>query len=447
MKSMSITRSLSVPLALVLALSLTGCGVFGGKDKPSTPTVGKRVPILSKVDTSATVDPALAAVAVVVEPAKVNEEWAQAGGTPSKSYGNLALAGSPSYAWSAKITGSSKKQRLAAAPVIGGGGLFVMDTNAVLHAFDAATGAVRWTHGFQVQGDGSNSVYGGGAAYSDGRVYITTGMGEVAALDAADGKVLWKVKPAGPLRGSPTIAFNSVFVMTQSNQLFSLNAADGAQQWNRAASVGQTGVFGVAAPAAAQGTVIAGFSTGELIAYRYENGRELWTDALARTSLSTTVGVLTDIDADPIIDRSRVYALGQGGRMAAYELVTGQRIWELNLAGISTPAISGDWIFTLTDDARLLCIARSSGKVRWLTQLAKFENEKKKNGAIFWSGPVLAGDKLWFVNSNGQVFSAAVADGQPVLVTDLKTPITLAPIVANNTLYILDDSGKITALR
>ena len=57
----------------------------------------------------------------------------------------------------------------------------------------------------------------------------------------------------------------------------------------------------------------------------------------------------------------RVYALGQGGRMAAYELLTGQRIWELSLAGISTPAIAGEWIFTLTDDARILAIARSMG--------------------------------------------------------------------------------------
>ncbi|MFM5953943.1 MAG: PQQ-binding-like beta-propeller repeat protein [Novosphingobium sp.] len=447
MTSIPVTRRIAAPLVVVLAFGLAGCGVLGGKDKPATPTVGNRVPILSKVDTSAKVDPALAEQAVVVTPATVNAEWPQAGGTPSKSYGNLALSASPGYAWSAKIAGSSKKQRLAAAPVIGGGMLFVMDTNGTLHAFDAASGGARWTQGFQIKGDGASSVYGGGASFADGHVYVTTGMGEVAALQASDGKVLWKVKPAGPLRGSPTIAFNSVFVMTQANQLISLNAADGVQQWNRAASVGQTGVFGVAAPAAGAGTVIAGFSTGELIAYRYENGRELWSDALARTSLSTTVGVLTDIDADPIIDRGRVYALGQGGRMAAYELVTGQRIWELNLAGISTPAVSGDWIFTLTDDGRLLCIARSTGKVRWLSQLATFRNQKKKKNAIFWSGPVLAGDRLWFVNSLGQVYSASVTDGQPTLVTEVKAPVTLAPVVANNTLYVLDDSGKITALR
>ncbi len=140
--------------------------------------------------------------------------------------------------------------------------------------------------------------------------------------------------------------------MTQDNQIHALSTADGSLIWQETAATGQSGVFGVAAPAAGQGTVIAGYSQGELVAYRYENGRNLWSDALARTSISTQVGTLTDVDADPIIDDGRVYALGQGGRMAAYELVTGQRIWELALAGISTPAIAGEWVFTLTDDSR-----------------------------------------------------------------------------------------------
>jgi len=442
-----ISRRLTAPLAVVLAVSLAGCGVFGGKDKPKTPTLGNRIPILSRVDTGAKVDPLLASVSVIVPPAAANPDWPQAGGTASKSYGNLELAANPGRSWTAQVAGSDNKQRLAASPVVGGGQLFVMDTAGTVHAFDAQTGARRWSTAFSIKGDGQSSIYGGGASYADGRVYITTGLGEVAALEATNGSILWKVKPAGPLRGSPTIAFNSIFVMTMDNQLYSLNAADGAALWNEAASSGQTGVFGVAAPAAGQGTIVSGFSTGELVAYRYENGRQLWSDALARTSLSTTVGVLTDIDADPIIDRGRVFALGQGGRMAAYELVSGQRIWELNLAGISTPAIAGDWIFTLTDDGKLLCIQRATGKVRWLTQLARFENEEKKKNPIFWTGPVLAGGRLWFANTNGQVYSAGVEDGAPVLLSELKEPVTLAPIVAGGTLYILDDSGRITAFR
>ena len=447
MQSTSLTRRFAVPLALVLALGLSGCGVFGGKGKPTTPTVGNRIPILSRVESGAKVDPALAGVAVVLPPASSNPEWPQAGGTANKSYGHLALPAAPQRGWSASIAGSSSKHRLAAAPVIGGGQLFAMGTDGMVHAFDAATGAARWTQSFKISGDGSSSVFGGGASFDSNKVYITTGVGEVAALDAATGKQLWKAKPAGPLRGSPTIAFGLVFVMTQDNQIHALNSEDGTNGWNQSASSGQTGVFGVGAPAAGQGTVVAGFSTGELVAYRYENGRQLWADALARTSLSTTVGVLTDIDADPIIDRGRVYALGQGGRMAAYELTSGQRIWELNLAGISTPAIAGDWIFTLTDDGKLLCIARTSGKVRWMTQLARFKNETKRKNAIYWTGPVLAGDRLWFANSNGQVYSAASGDGSIALLAELKSPVTLAPVVANGTLYVLDDSGKISSFR
>lgn len=447
MKASSRSFPAAVPLAAILALALSGCGVFGGKGGPKTPTVGNRVPILSTIESGAKVDPELASLSVILPPEETNAEWPQAGGTASKSYGHLALSGSPARLWSASIAGSSNKRRLAAAPVVGDGKLFVMGTDGVVSAFDAATGARRWTHRFDVTGDGESSVFGGGASYDSGRVYVTNGVGEVAALDASSGSQIWKVKPAGPLRGSPTIAFNSVYVMTQDNQIHALNAADGATLWQESGSQGRAGVFGVAAPAAGQGTVIAGYSTGELSAYRYENGRTLWADALARTSISTQVGTLTDVDADPIIDRGQVFALGQGGRMAAYDLVTGQRIWELNLAGISTPAVAGDWVFTLTDDAKLLCIARGTGKVRWMTQLSRWKDEKDKKGPIFWTGPVLAGNRLWVANSRGALAYANVADGAVGNFAELGDAVSLAPVVANGVLYVLDDSGKISAYR
>ena len=441
------SRRIAAPLLLVLALGLSGCGVFGGKGKPTTPTVGNRVPILSRIESGAKADPALRDVAVVLPPAEANPEWPQAGNTANKSYGNLALAAAPQRLWTVSIAGSNNRRRLAATPVIGEGKMFVMDTEGVVHAYDAQSGAPLWTKSFEIKGDGAPSVFGGGATYDGGRVYVTTGIGDVAALDAKNGSELWKVKPAGPLRGSPTVALNAVYVMTQNNEIYALNAADGAPLWNESGSLGQAGVFGVAAPAVGQGTIVAGYSSGELSAYRYENGRGLWSDALARTSLATTVGVLTDIDADPIIDRGRVFALGQGGRMAAYELVSGQRIWELNLAGISTPAIAGDWIFVLTDEAKLLCIARTTGKVRWVTQLQRYKNDEKRKNPYYWSGPTLAGDRLWLTNSRGEVYSANAADGAATLYTSMGEAISHAPVVAGQIMYVMDDGGHIAAFR
>lgn len=449
MTATRLSASLRSAALLAAALSLSACagGLFGGGGKKNTPTVGNRVPILSRIESGAKVDPELANVAVALPGAQANAEWAQTGGSASKSAGHFALGATPQRIWTAQIAGSSQRVRLASAPVVGGGRLYAVGSDGAITAFDAATGARVWVHTADVDKNLRSAVFGGGVSFADGRVYATNGAGEVLALDAATGGPVWKVKPAGPLRGAPTVDFGSVYVMTQDNQIVALNAADGKLQWQESASSTDSGVFGVAAPAAGQGTVIAGYSSGELVAYRYENGRSLWSDALARTNISTQVGSLNDIDADPIIDAGRVYALGQGGRMAAYELVTGQRIWELNLAGISTPALAGDWIFTLTDDARLLAIARASGKVRWISQLTRYRDEEDKKGAIFWQGPVLAGDALWTVNSEGELWRVNPADGVATRFTELKQPISLAPIVADQTLYILDDSGRISAFR
>jgi outer membrane protein assembly factor BamB len=435
-------------LAGVLAVGLSGCkgGLFGGGKDKTTPTIGNRVPILSRIESGAEVDPALAGISVVLPPQRNSTEWAQAGGSASKSYGHLALAETPTKVWTAQVAGSTNRVRLAAAPVIGGGKLFAEGTDGAIVAFDKNTGAKLWERGdTEMTRDQTPSAFGGGVSYDNGKLYATNGVGDVKALDAETGEVLWKVKPAGPLRGSPTIAFGQLFVMTQDNQLISLAMADGSLVWDESGSNTQSGVFGVAAPAAGQGTIVAGYSSGELTAYRYENGRSLWSDALARTNISTTVGSVTDIDADPIIDSGRVYALGQGGRMAAYELVSGQRIWELNLAGISTPAIAGEWIFTLTDDARLLAIARSSGRVRWITQLRGFKDEKDKEGPIFWTGPVLAGGQLWVASSRGEVWKVSAGEGSASLFAKVDAPVSLSPVVADGVLYLIDDGGTIHA--
>lgn len=434
-------------LAPVLAMTLAGCNAFGGSEEPTTPTTGNRISILSRIATEIVADPALADVAVVVPPARENANWPQGGGNAAKAPGHVTLGDAPVRAWTAQIAGTTKTRRLAAAPVVADGLVFAVDTGAVVYAFDAQTGAVRWKHEIAVSGDLRDATFGGGVSWAGGRVYATNGVGDVVALEAATGQVVWRVKPAGPLRGAPTVAFNIVFVMTQDNQIHALSTTDGAPIWQDVAASGQSGVFGVAAPAAGQGTVIAGYSSGELVAYRFENGRNLWSDALSRTSISTQVGTLTDVDADPIIDSGRVYALGQGGRMAAYELTTGQRIWELTLAGISTPSVVGEWVFTLTDDARLLAIQRSTGRIRWVTQLAAFRDAVDREGPIFWTGPVLANNRLWVASSRGVISSVDINSGVATEFTELKDGVSLPPVVAGNTLYILDDSGRITAWR
>jgi outer membrane protein assembly factor BamB len=437
-------------LALAAASLLGGCGGLGigGKGKKNvTPTVGERISVLSR-ERVLEVDPELSAVAVTLPPALANSEWTQSGGNAAKSMGHLALGSAPAMVWRVGTgEGNSNQGQLASSPVIGEGRIFTIDTRAVVRAISPENGATIWQA--QVRGENApeGALFGGGVAYDNGRIYATNGAGDAAALDAKTGGLVWRVRPGGPLRGAPTVANDNVYVVTQDNQLFALNPANGATRWNGSGAVEIAGILGASSPAAAQGTVVAGFSSGELNAYRYENGQNLWQDALARTSISTSVTQLSDIDADPVIDSGRVYAVGQGGRMVAIELITGQRIWEINVAGISTPWVAGDWIFVVTDEAQLLALSRTTGRIRWMTQLTRYRDVKDKKGRIGWVGPVLAGERLVLANSAGQIVYVSPYDGRVQNTQDTRMPVSLQPIVANNTLYVLHDNGQLAAWR
>lgn len=442
----SSTKRAALMLA-VAAVALSGCSVLRGNGPAATPTVGNRTPILG-AGTSLEVDPAIAGLEVILPPAVPNADWNQPGGNAAKSLGHVSLGETLTQAWTAQIDGGSNRARLASAPVVASGTLYAIDVEAMVHAFDAATGARRWSVKIgDTERDGQSARFGGGVSADGTMVYAASGLGDVAAIDPATGAIRWSVRPSGPLRGAPTLAFGNVFVMGQDNQLFALRASDGVVQWQAAGSVAPGSVFGVAAPAAGLGTIVAGYSSGELNAYRYENGRPLWEDALARTSITMSVSTLSDIDADPVIDRGRVFAIGQGGRMAAYELTSGSRLWELSMAGIATPWVAGEWVFVVSDDARVYCIARATGKIRWIGQLPRWRDEEDREGAIRWTGPVLAGGRLMLVSTDGRMAEVEPGSGAIRSLTALNAGTRLPPLVANGMLYVLDDTGRITAWR
>jgi len=443
-------RNASKFTAFLLTTALLG-GCAGGlglfKKKPGPKVGGERVAVLvNEVDIA--VDPATAALPVSLPAAVVNDSWAQSGGNARKAVGHVALGNALALAWTASIgEGSGKTGRLGGGPVVADGKVFTIDTMGVVRAFDATSGGQVWSARFGETGDNSRSLFGGGVAVDGGRVYATNGLGYVASLDARTGAPVWTVRPGGPLRGEPSVADGAVYVMSQDNQIFSLKVSDGTTNWSNAAALEIAGVSGAAAPSIAQGTVVAGFSSGELNAYRYENGRQVWQDALSRTSITTSVASLSDIDADAVIDGGAVYAVGQGGRMVALDLFSGQRIWELNFAGISTPWVVGNWLFAVNDRAQLIAISRANGKIKWINQLPRYAKEKNKSGPISYVGPVLAGDRLVLAGSNGVLINVDPASGSFQSQTNVGSGVSFQPVVANNTLYLLTDEGRLIAYR
>ena len=90
---------------------------------------------------------------------------------------------------------------------------------------------------------------------------------------------------------------------------------------------------------------------------------------------------------------------------------------------------------------------RQSGDVAWITQLEAFRNERRRRDRIVWAGPILAGNRLLAVSSQGEMVIINPADGEVQERRDLGDEVFIAPVIANETVYIVTDSGRLIALR
>jgi outer membrane protein assembly factor BamB len=101
----------------------------------------------------------------------------------------------------------------------------------------------------------------------------------------------------------------------------------------------------------------------------------------------------------------------------------------------------------LTNANEIVCLARRTGSIRWVAQLQRFEDEEDKEDAIFWSGPVLAGDRLLVGGSHGEIWSISPYSGRLLGRLDIGDPLYIAGVVANDTVYFLTNKAKLVAFR
>jgi len=436
-------------LLAVSAFSLGACETFEQFLTPGTKVDirGERIPVLPTART-VEADPKIAGEAVKLPRPVVNPDWPEPGGYADNVMHHLSAAGQLEREWSSSVgAGSSSDSRLTASPVIAAGMVFVLDSEVQVSAYEVASGDRIWRVDLTPEDEDSEDGFGGGIAYNDGKIFVSTGFGFVVALDAKTGKQIWRRAATVPFRAAPVVNGGRVFVATQENQLLALAEDDGRVLWDHRGIAESAGILGSNSVAVSGDLVVVPYTSGELFGLNVRNGRALWSDTLARTSSLTPLSSLADISGRPVIDRGLVFANSHAGRIVAIDIRTGERVWTIDVGGTQRPWVAGDWVYVITDDAMVLCIRRADGRIRWIKQLESYRDPEGRRGAISWSGPLLVSDRLIALSSEGYAVSISPYTGELLGQIDIPDKAFIAPIVANNVVYLLTDDGRLTALK
>jgi outer membrane protein assembly factor BamB len=431
-------------LAVLLALSLSACDIF---DKKKTPLPGERISVMQD-RREVEPDKDAASINVVLPAPAVNDSWPQSGGFANYSMQHLAIGDSPQIIWTADVgAGSSSSRILTTPPVVADGKVFAKDAESTVTAYNADTGQRIWSVTLTPEKARDSDEFGGGLAYYGGRLFVTTGYAAVYSLDAADGKEVWNSSVSAPVRGAPLVFGDRVFATSIDNKLHALAAVDGSDLWSFSGLQETSGYVGGNSPAGSGDVIVAPFTSGELVSLRVENGRTVWNESLVGPRREARAfGNLADIRGRPVIDRGVVLAMGSAGTLAAIDLRSGQRLWERPIGGSQTPWAAGRFVFVVASGADVICLERDTGKVKWVTPLTQYSDEKRRH-PILWGGPVLAGDRLLVGGSTGELLALSPYTGEIIGKLNIGSPIRLAPVVANRVVYVLTDNGRLIALR
>ena len=445
----SATKIAAAGLLLATTLSLGACETFDQFLTPGSKIDirGQRVSVLPKA-ASVEADPKLAGESVKLPKPVVNADWPQPGGYADNAMHHLSASGNLDEVWSRSIgSGSSSSTRLTASPVVADGKIFVLDSLVDVSAYDAKSGDRLWRVNLTPDDEDEEEGFGGGVAYDGGRVFVSTGFGFVSALDAKTGKEVWRRSAAVPFRAAPVVNGGRVFVATQENQLMALAADDGRVLWDHRGIAESAGILGSNSVAVSGDVVVVPYTSGELFALNVRNGRSSWSDTLARTGGLTPLSSLADISGRPVIDRGLVIANSHAGRLVAIDIRTGERAWTIDVGGTQRPWVAGDYLYVITDDAQVMCVRRADGRIRWIHQLDAYRDAKRRRGAVNWSGPVLVSDRLLILSSEGFAVSMSPYTGDVLGQVDIPDKAFIAPVVADNMVYLLTDDGTLTALK
>jgi outer membrane protein assembly factor BamB len=456
-----IRRGASAALALgALGLALSGCAVLRApaalfqthkKDNARIAT-GQRIPVLTQT-VALTPAPALKGVDFQLAPPEPVAEWPTPGGNASQSVEHVQAAPAFQIAWRRRIgQGDAKGQGvfyagmsyIMSSPVVAEGRIFALDGRSVLSAYDAASGREVWRVDMATHRGPGKEGFGGGVAYGDGLVFASSGFRFVAAFDAKTGKQVWRTPTAAPVHGAPTFAGGKLFVIDVSDQLQAYDAKTGQSLWTYQALEEPARMMIASSPAVSEDEVVAPFASGELVGLNVANGNDLWTDVLTLTNRNNALSEIRDIAGRPVISRGVVYAGSHSGLTGAVDIRTGQQLWNLPTAIITTPWASGDVVYLVDQQGRVICAARDSGQIYWIRSLN--EGLRKKFKAVY-SSPILASNRLIMVNDKGVALALDPKTGATLKTLRLGAPAFVSPIAAGGMIYVVTETGELVAIR
>ena len=352
--------------------------------------------------------------------------------------------------WRAGVGSGLGKKYVRLKPQVVADRIIAADAYGLVAAFDRFSGKKVWqqqvgevaSRGWSLNGlmDRKDpSFISGGVGAGEGLALIGSTRGEVIALEVADGSLAWRTYAGAEIGAAPAVSREGVFVQTIDGQVLALDKDSGEIIWRYGSQVPLLTLRGTSAPVAQQGLVFAGFASGKVVALRAENGEPVWEQRIMLPEGRSELDRIVDIDAQPLISGSALYALAYQGRVMSLSLRDGRPRWQQEVSGHQNMAQGYGQIYIVDGDDTVYAIDQQSGDITWQHELLA---RRKLSPPLAFSNYLLVGDDEGYLHVQAQL-DGRMMGREKVSGDELRAQM----VVADGTLYVLDNGGSLSAYR
>lgn len=346
------------------------------------------------------------------------------------------------------------KSRVASSPAVAGGIVYFGAFDGGLYAVDAKSGHLKWKfqtsgerrftamnlHGIQPSGESKPDPwdsYLSSPSVWNGAVYFGSGDGNVYALKAATGELIWKFQTGDVVHASPAIADGMVFIGSWDSYFYALDAASGEEKWRFKTGddpVAHNHVGIQSSAAVVDGMVYFGCRDAHLYALDEFTGEKRW-------AYSTDGSWVLN---SPAVSQGRVYfAISDGGMLYAADAKTGSLVFKVGFKGwpiFSSPVVAGNILYVGSTAGTMNAVDLASRNI-----VATFATDgAKKYGPQFTKPDGTENYFGTFGTADFAFYDDVVAAYNKLLSTG---SILSSPAVAGNDIYFGSTDGNLYALK
>ena len=333
--------------------------------------------------------------------------------------------------WDVSVGKGHEGLVLGLKPTTDGEQIYAASFDGNVIAFDTNRGRKVWKNNYDLN-------FTSGPTFKDGILVLGTNDGELIALDALTGEILWATTVSSEILAPVSIRDDKIFVRTVDGSLTALSKEDGTQQWLVNHKVPRLSLRGTSAPVNFSNAVLCGFDDGKVSAYDVSNGTLLWETMLTPAGGRTEIEKIMDIDAPMVILGNELYVGSYQGALGAMALESGDIIWVTEASIYAGIAADDNAVFVSEADGTVMALSRFTGREIW-----KKENLLYRNP----TAPVIMDDSIVIGDVEGYLHWLDKTSGEIQERINIgKSKISNAPLVLNNSIYVLTDSGDLVSV-